>query len=256
MRRIDLFCKLLGPLFISLIDGFATKMAIFVTIGLSVASVGTEYWAIAQVASMSAWFKTLTDHIIRMQIYQKVPALQFSNIASNRERQNSQDSRVGETGQSQDISVAYFGSNLSDVKLYFRHRDFLPSMALSLLYLTVLSFAGQMVTYLSAVGYSSTQIGLIRTVSVVFEISATWLGPILMMRVGVIRAGLWSISWQLFCIAAAVALFWTVEKPFIAASGLIIGVVGSRVGLWVFDLCVQEIVQEVSILTYLLHVMS
>ena len=49
MRRIDLFCKLIGPLAISLIDGFATKIAVLVTFGLSVVSVGIEYLAIAQV---------------------------------------------------------------------------------------------------------------------------------------------------------------------------------------------------------------
>jgi solute carrier family 40 (iron-regulated transporter), member 1 len=129
--------------------------------------------------------------------------------------------------------------------LYLRHRDLLPSMALSLLYFTVLSFGGQMVTYLLSVGYNSTQIGIIRTVSVVAEVSATWLGPVLMRRVGVIRAGLWSISWQLLCIAAAVTLFLAARQPIIAASGLITGVIGSRVGLWIFDLCVQNIVQEV-----------
>ena len=120
-------------------------------------------------------------------------------------------------------------------------------MALSCLYLTVLSFAGQMVTYLLSVGFTSTEIGVIRTVSVAFEISATWLGPFLMTRIGVVRAGLWSISWQMFCIAAAVGLFVMIQPPFAAAAGLIVGVVGSRVGLWVFDLCVQNIVQEVSV---------
>ncbi len=143
--------------------------------------------------------------------------------------------------------MAYVRSSLSSFMLYFRHRNFLPSMALSVLYLTVLSFAGQMVTYLLSVGYSSTQIGVIRTVSVAFEISATWLGPVLMKRVGVIRAGLWSISWQTFCIATAVSLFLMVPQPFIAASGLITGVIGSRIGLWMFDLCVQNIIQEVCV---------
>jgi solute carrier family 40 (iron-regulated transporter), member 1 len=49
MRRIDLLCKLMGPLAISLIDGFSTKLAILVTLGLSVVSIGVEYFAIAQV---------------------------------------------------------------------------------------------------------------------------------------------------------------------------------------------------------------
>ena len=88
-----------------------------------------------------------------------------------------------------------------------------------------------------------------RTVSVVFEISATWLAPVIITRIGVVRAGLWSISWQIFCITTAVSLFLMIQKPSVAAAGLITGVVGSRVGLWVFDLCVQSIVQEVCALS-------
>ena len=119
-------------------------------------------------------------------------------------------------------------------------------MALSILYLTVLSFAGQMVTYLLSVGYNSAQIGIIRTVAVALEVSATWLGPVLTKRVGVIRAGLWSISWQILCIITAVTLFLMVRQPSAAALCLVAGVTVSRIGLWVFDLCVQNIVQEVS----------
>jgi solute carrier family 40 (iron-regulated transporter), member 1 len=52
MRRIDLFCKLIGPLAISVIDGLATEIAILVTFGLSVISVGIEYFAIAQVSGI------------------------------------------------------------------------------------------------------------------------------------------------------------------------------------------------------------
>lgn len=49
MRRIDLVCKLVGPLFIALIDGFSTKIAILTTLGMNVASIGVEYFAIARV---------------------------------------------------------------------------------------------------------------------------------------------------------------------------------------------------------------
>lgn len=158
---------------------------------------------------------------------------------------NSRNSSVRATEDSEDTSMARVRSAFSDFMQYFRHRDFLPSMALSFLYLTVLSFSGQMVTFLLSVGYTSTQVGLLRTVSVALEISATWLGPALMRRVGVVRAGLWSISWQISCISTAVAFFMMLHKPFNAASGLIAGVIGSRVGLWMFDLCIQTIIQEV-----------
>lgn len=49
MRRIDLFCKLIGPLAISLVDGFSTQAAIVMTLGFNTISVIVEYYAIAKV---------------------------------------------------------------------------------------------------------------------------------------------------------------------------------------------------------------
>jgi solute carrier family 40 (iron-regulated transporter), member 1 len=49
MRRIDLFCKLAGPLVIALINGISTKLGIVVIFALNITSVFIEYWAIAQV---------------------------------------------------------------------------------------------------------------------------------------------------------------------------------------------------------------
>jgi solute carrier family 40 (iron-regulated transporter), member 1 len=122
-------------------------------------------------------------------------------------------------------------------------------MSLSLLYLTVLNFSGQMVTYLVSIGYSSTQIGLIRTLSVIFEMSATWIAPMATSRVGPIRAGLWFINWQLAWVLVAAILFLNVPSPIFAATGLAGGVILSRLGLWGFDLCAQVIIQRVSAAT-------
>ena len=49
MRRIDLLCKLLGPLFIALLAGFSTQIAIIVNFGMNLVSVVIEYGAIARV---------------------------------------------------------------------------------------------------------------------------------------------------------------------------------------------------------------
>ena len=49
MRRIDLVCKLAGPLSIALVDGYSTKIAILFTMGINSLSVLTEYFFIAQV---------------------------------------------------------------------------------------------------------------------------------------------------------------------------------------------------------------
>lgn len=54
LRRIDLFCKLAGPLFIALIDGASTEIAVLVTLAISVVSIPIEYFAIAQVCVVIA----------------------------------------------------------------------------------------------------------------------------------------------------------------------------------------------------------
>ena len=50
MRRIDLFCKFLGPLAISMADEISTAVAIYAVLGLNLASVGVEYFAVAGVS--------------------------------------------------------------------------------------------------------------------------------------------------------------------------------------------------------------
>jgi iron-regulated transporter 1 len=55
MRRIDLICKLAGPFVIALIDGISTEIAIVVNLGMNVASVVVEYYAIARVCHESLY---------------------------------------------------------------------------------------------------------------------------------------------------------------------------------------------------------
>jgi solute carrier family 40 (iron-regulated transporter), member 1 len=135
-----------------------------------------------------------------------------------------------------------------DFGLYFKHPVFLPSFAGALLYLTVLSFAGQMVTYLLSAGYSSMHIGIARTLSVAFEVLATWVAPWLMSKIGPIRSGMWLIFWQMFFLGAGMVVFWKYAKdqPIVSASGLVGGTILSRLGLRGFDLSIQLIIQEVS----------
>ena len=134
-----------------------------------------------------------------------------------------------------------------DFGLYFKHPVFLPSFACALLYLTVLSFSGQMVTYLLSAGYDSRHVGIARTLSVAFEVLATWVAPWLMIKIGPIRSGAWLILWQIFFLGAGMAVFWTwaEDQPIVSASGLVGGTILSRLGLRGFDLCIQLIIQEV-----------
>ncbi|KAI1826361.1 Ferroporti-1 [Xylaria intraflava] len=228
MRRIDLLCKLLGPLFIALLDGFSTRAAIVANFVMNVASLVLEYFAIARV-------------------YYEVSGLREDKSGPRPESADAGSSEAprGRSGCNWLHVVNIFHKSTRDFGVFFRHRAFLPAIAGALLYLTVLSFSGQMVTYLFSAGYTATQIGAARTVSVVFEVLATWVAPWLIGRIGPVRAGLWSSSWQLTMLVAGIAVFLVFDdKPLISASGLVGGTILSRLGLRGFDLCAQIIVQE------------
>ncbi|EAL91323.1 putative iron-regulated transporter [Aspergillus fumigatus Af293] len=123
---------------------------------------------------------------------------------------------------------------------------FLASFALSLLYLTVLSFGTTMVTYLLHMGFDPLQVSCMRIGAVLAELSGTWAAPFIMGRIGPIRSGLWFLNWQLGCLAtAAVAFALYDSNSRLVAVSLILGVALSRIGLWGFDLSVQFLVQEV-----------
>ncbi|ROV97797.1 hypothetical protein VPNG_08663 [Cytospora leucostoma] len=106
-----------------------------------------------------------------------------------------------------------------------------------------------MITYLLAVGYTSQFVGIARVGSSVFEISATWLAPYLTRKIGVVRTGIWSLAWQMACLAGALGWYFSGyggmgTNSIVSATGLVVGVALSRMGLWGFDLCAQTIIQD------------
>lgn len=213
MRRIDLFCKLIGPLTIAFIDGASPRIAIITTGSMTAVSVLVEYFSIARV-------------------YNIVPALQAAK------------SQPSPSAERRSI-WSRLQSSFSGTVLYARHRAFLPSLALSFLYLTVLSFGGQLLTWLLNLGVSSGTIGVLRGVSAIFELSATWLAPLVMKRIGPVRSGIWFLNWEIFCVGVACAFFWIDNlNPTTAAIGTVSAVIASRIGLWGFDLSAQLIIQE------------
>ncbi|KAK2811656.1 hypothetical protein FQN50_001999 [Emmonsiellopsis sp. PD_5] len=226
MRRIDLCCKLGGPLFIALLDGISTNIAILTTLGMNILSVFNTIPALRHPPTPS----TPTSS----------PTPTTTSISSS------------ETTTTTPPFLSKLPSLLPTLTFYLTHSAFLPSISLSLLYFTVLSFGGNMVAYLLSANYSSTNVGIIRTVAVVFEISATWIAPGVMSRVGPVRAGMWFLSWQVIWLTGGVVGFLRGgnnndggdDGGFLAASWLVVGVVASRVGLWGFDLCAQIIIQE------------
>ncbi|CAK7232317.1 hypothetical protein SBRCBS47491_008228 [Sporothrix bragantina] len=237
MRRIDLFCKLVGPLTISLVAAASIRVALWTTLGMSAASVVIEYFCIAVV------YRRVPD-LHRQPAWTATPTA--TTTAPTRRTRTTLIS-IWSGVQTVARRLIPFAS----MPLYWRHPAFLPSFALALLYLTVLSFSGQMVTFLLAAGYTPLYVGVARTISTVFELSATWIAPRLMARLGVVRGGIWSLSWQALWLTGATAAFFVATSSsqsngggLVGASCLAAGVALSRIGLWGYDLCAQNIVQD------------
>ena len=241
MRRIDLFCKLFSPLMISLIDGASTAVAICFTLAMSCTSILIEYFTIAGVFKMVPALRRMTTENSRRtsaeDTTQRLPSRNKNNQVTLR--------KTIKFAQSVTFNILPLNSILS----YFKHPAFLPSIALCLHYFTVLSFCGQMITFLLAIGYTSSAVGAARAVSTIFELSATWIAPKLQERIGNVRGGIWSLAWQMIWLAGGLSWFFArgeslAENKLFAASGLVGAVILSRVGLWSFDLCAQSIIQE------------
>ena len=214
MRRIDLFCKVVSPLIVAILSNSSIRAALLVIFCTNAVSVVVEYILIAKV-------------------YRAVPALANRPIQAAEER-----------GDAARFCSSSLRELLDNLRFYFSQSAYLPSLSLSILYLTVLSFAGPLITYLLSVGFSSMEVGFIRMVSTVFELAATWIAPRFIRYVGPIRSGLWFLSFQMVCLGIAGTIFWAIPMPLWAATGLVCGTILSRVGLWGFDLSAQVIIQE------------
>ncbi|KAK9456778.1 Ferroporti-1 [Dipodascopsis uninucleata] len=234
MRRIDLLCKMMGPLVISILAGIALLGSIYFLLVWNLISTIVEYYSIKR-------------------IYDIIPEL--ASRARSPEATEPEESQTEDLNDDNDMVLPDPPRSRHSFMIYLHHPCFLPSFSISILYFTVLSFGGQFVAYLISVGYSSSSVGILRTGSVLFELSATWIAPFLMKKLGHVRSGLWFINWQsICCILAAFAvqnravlengekfLYFFTSK---STAFLVIAVIFSRIGLWGFDLCSQIIIQE------------
>ncbi|KAL9013661.1 MAG: hypothetical protein Q9173_001655 [Seirophora scorigena] len=231
MRRIDLIAKLVAPLSVAFVHATLTKAALWAVLASNITSVLIEYVAIAQVHdAVLALARPLGNPERPMRNMDPLGVEEPTTI-----EHRSHWKRV----------QSWFEKVTLPWSLYFRSPLLLASLSLSILYLTVLSFNAQMVTYLLTVGYSALWVAILRLLSVVVELGATWAAPIVMSRIGPVRSGLWFITWQFGCAAVGVAIFnMTVVSQQLNVTALVTGTVFSRIGLWGFDLSIQYIIQE------------
>ena len=119
----------------------------------------------------------------------------------------------------------------------------ITSLSISFLYLTVLTINTVMISYLLSQGNSIIYISCIRILSVVCGLIATFTVELLIKRLGIDKAGLFAITFQLGCLSIVISSFY-IHLDSLTPVLFLVGVCLSRWGLWSFDLIQQQLIQE------------
>jgi len=227
MRRIDLFCKLAGPLFVSVLTIPSASFAAIFLASSNILSLPFEYYFIHVVHKR---FPDLADKPAPPEHMRQPLIRQF---------------------------LQWPQRTLLSWKIYYRSPLFSASLSLCILYFTVLSFGGNhvlnfanegsMIAFLSQYSdFSTPLVAGLRAIAVVVGIAATFISSPVIRWIGPVRSGIWFLSWQtIFLSPVPVALFLALNKRL--QGGLLVGFVSiSRLGLWGFDLSEQYLVQQVA----------
>ena len=158
LRRIDLICKLIGPLAISfIIAGTSMRIGVFVVAGMSAGTWSIEIWSACNVWTNCHALrqpKVVVHHGEPDSITHDDHSHSYLAWASRMVKRH--------VGQLQ----AYFGSSI-----------WIPSLALSLLHISVLTYNATLITWLLASGFSLVLITAVRAIGSVVEISSTFVAP-------------------------------------------------------------------------------
>ena len=234
---MDLVAKLLASFVISVSDTWSRPLTIWAVMGANTASIFAEFYA-------------------TRRIYASIPELATRSSAS--ERANLDDEtdvqpRITQSPVSPDAPaetnswLAWLHPAISPWTEYISSPVFLASFSKAILHWTVLYFGGQMITYLLNTGFLPLEISIFRIASVLAELGGTWAAPIMMQRIGPVRAALWFLMWQVACIGV---IGHTIVSGDIMSKAvgitLAVGITFKRLGLWGSDLAIQFLVQEVS----------
>uniref|UniRef100_A0ACD6AH36 Uncharacterized protein n=1 Tax=Avena sativa TaxID=4498 RepID=A0ACD6AH36_AVESA len=237
IRRIDLSCKLLAPVLSGFVISFVSTQASAVALALwNVASVGLEYWLFVSVYN---GVPALGENV-QLRRESAAAAAEVAAHADDEEQRYGQDVSGWRVGVTKHLSILPCWDSWA---VYMRQDVMLPGVALAILYFTVLSFGTLMTATLDWKGIPAYVISLARGFSAIVGIAATLLYPVVHSWVSTLRTGLWSIWMQWCFLLLCVGSIW-VNDGVASAWVLMAGVAASRLGLWMFDLAVMQLMQD------------
>ncbi|EPS41247.1 hypothetical protein H072_4815 [Dactylellina haptotyla CBS 200.50] len=162
MRRIDLMCKVLAPGFVTLLP--TVFGAINATAERSI------FWSVIAIALMSL-LSPWVELVSAQKVWHQNELLQAPKIMEREVAQNTQEN-TSATNLMQHLRHKFSG-----FMRFCQSVVFLPTISISLMYLSVLTFSSPMITFLLNAGFSLPVVTVARLSSSLLEVSATAVMP-------------------------------------------------------------------------------
>jgi iron-regulated transporter 1 len=247
LKQIDLSCKIVAPA----VAGFV---------------VGSDGDHLSQAAVWVGLLNVLAlvvEYLCTYAVYRLVPALATSTVVDS-SRTQSISSRL-EDDEDAELPVSDDDIHAQAVELKNASQQqskscqwcFLPrglsiyvqqpiawgGLGLSLLYLNALTFGGLMTAFLVYRGLSVERTGVWRGISSAMGLMGTFVYHVSVKYRTLVQTGQWSVVYLFICSSVCFVSFFVSDFE-IAMAMLLIGACCSRIGLWVFDITITQLMQE------------
>ena len=235
MSQIDLACKTLAPAVTGLLFSGSSQSTVSITLMLLNAGV------------------TMSFYIFMLELYYTFPTLATraniddSNIENNDENDDSNDNNVDDNEKITLFSLEFnpsggIGGVLSALKNFSTSGCAGLMIAYAFLYMTVLSFGSLMIVYMRWAGMSDHWVGVSRGLAALTEFTGAALFPFFSKKFGDWQTGYFAIWYQFSLVfIASSSFFWA--NVHVSVIIIVVAVLLSRAGLWMFDLVARQIAQ-------------
>ena len=219
MRRIDLITKIASPILVGFISSFFSPRtaALFILIWSAISGV-FEY--------------NLNTYVFRncKVLHNKLEK------AKEKGEEGGRDAGGKKKAETFNLAQAF--------RAYAAHPVFMASFSYSMLYISLLSFGGIMISFLKLVGIPEIWLAIGRGFGAAVGVGASLVAPVLIKGMGLEAAGVFSIWLLALCLApSAIALLLMDYRSIEFAVSIFLSLGLSRFGLWAFDIVETQIMQ-------------
>ena len=240
LKQIDLLCRIVAPAVAGFVVGAYGKNG-----GNS--SNHSDLTGAALLVGILNALSLVVEYICTAKIYHLIPDLSVKTAQQVESAENIEnpDGDTGDTipNDSEDWSRCKICSFPHGISIYLKQPIAWGGIGLAMLYVNALTFGGLMTAFLVWKGMSTETAGLWRGISSAMGLLGTFVFHASVKRLTIVQTGKWSIIYLFGCLSLCFASFF-VEDYTISMTMLIFGACFSRIGLWVFDISITQLMQE------------